>query len=196
MDIENNNFYLALWDKFRLEGDQESLSVIYFDYYDLLFNYGLKHTKDRQIVEDSIQDLFSYLLKVRKTLGVVNNLPCYLLKSFRNQLTIDIKNNKKLILNEILQENCFDFFASPEQDLIAREQSDYINKVINRCIGNLTSKQREIIFLRFEYELPYEEIASVLGMTIESCHTTIYRTIKAIRTEAQKYLEPVKKISI
>ncbi len=185
--LKSNELYLSLWDRFRKDGDKESLSVIYFDFYDLLFNYGLKHTRDRQLVEDSIQTLFFNLLKSGKSLGMVNNLSGYLLKSFRNQLKNNLIKQSRLELVEINEE--FDFFANPEQDIIDKEQSDYINKIIRHCIRNLTSKQREILFLRFNCKLSYEEISLILDLTIESCHTTVYRTIRAIKEMADKIFD-------
>lgn len=185
--VQNNSFEL-LWDKFRLENNPNALSVIYFECYDILFNYGLKITNDRHIVEDSIQNLFSNLLKTRKNLGLVNNVVGYLLKSFRHQLVLDLKSHKKLIYTETQIEDSFNYFESPEQVIINQEDSDQIDSIMKICIGKLNPKQQEIIFLRFEHELSYEEISSILGLTVESCHTTIYRTIKSIRTEAQKLI--------
>ena len=44
MKISGNLNLIEVWDKFILNGDQDALSVIYFQYYDLLFDYGLRHT--------------------------------------------------------------------------------------------------------------------------------------------------------
>lgn len=180
--------YRAFWKKFIKEGSQEALSVIYFNHFDLLFTFGLKYTSDRQTIEDSIQNIFSYFLKVRKSLGPVNNIPGFLLKCFRRQLFIELKKQKKLLLTENFPEDHFNYSNSPEQDFIDHEEYDHLRTVVNQCITNLTVKQQEIIYLRFECELSYEDIANILEITVESCHKSVYRSINAIRIEAEKIL--------
>jgi hypothetical protein len=66
MKLPQNRDYPAFWVQFVKKGSQAALSMIYLDHYDLLFNYGLKYTKEISLIEDSIQNVFSYFLKVRK----------------------------------------------------------------------------------------------------------------------------------
>lgn len=180
--------YLILWKKFLKDGSQTALSSIYMDHYDLLFKFGLKHTKDIQIIEDSIQNVFSNFLKVRKSLGEIYNLPGYLIITFRRQLFLDIKKQKKLFLMEHLSDNQFDYFNSPEQEMSDREEKDQMHMIVKQCISNLTPKQQEIIYLHFDCELSYEDISAMLDITVESCYKTVCRSIKSIRIEAEKNL--------
>ena len=180
-----------MWESFVTQDDREALSMIYFDHYDLLLNFGLKHTSDQQIIEDSIQNTFGYFLKVRKKLALVNNVPGYLFMSFRRQLFLDLKKHKKSLFTEKLTENHFDYFSNPEQDLSDQEDENQLRRVVKECIGKLPAKQQEIIYLRYECDLAYEDISDMLDITVESCHKSVYRSIKSIRIEAQKiqYME-------
>lgn len=186
MKLPLNKNYTEIWDNFIGQDNREALSLIYFDHYDLLFNFGLKHTNDRQIVEDSIQNTFSYFLNVRKKLGKVHNVPGYLFMSFRRQLFLDIKKQRKSIHTLELPENHFGYFSNPEQDKADEEDENLLRSVVRECIRNLSAKQQEIIYLRYECGLSYEDISEMLDITIESCHKSIYRSIKAIRAGAQK----------
>ena len=186
MKIPLNKNYSAIWESFIAHDNREALSSIYFDHYDLLFNFGLKHTTDKQIVEDSIQNTFSYFLNVRKKLGLVRNVPAYLFMSFRRQLFLDLKKQKKSLFSEQITKSNFDYFSNPEQDLADQEDENQLRNVVKECINRLSAKQQEIIYLRYECDLSYEDISAMLDITIESCHKSIYRSIKAIRTEAQK----------
>jgi RNA polymerase sigma factor (sigma-70 family) len=178
--------YSAIWESFIAHNNREALSCIYFDHYDLLFNFGLKHTNDRQIVEDSIQNTFSYLLKARKRLGLVKNVPGYLFISFRRQLLLDLKKQKKSLLTQKLLNDNFEYFSNPEQEVADQEDENQLRSVVRECIRNLSAKQQEIIYLRFDCNLSYEDISDMLEITVESCHKSIYRSIKTIRAEAQK----------
>lgn len=187
------NDYCAFWEKFVSEGSQEALSQIYFDHFDLLFSYGLKYTSDRQTIEDSIQNIFAYFLKVRKSLTPVNNIRGFLLKCFRRQLFLELKKQKRFFQTEDSLENSLNYSNSPEQDRIDNEEADDLQVVVNKCISNLTSKQQEIIYLRFTCELPYNEISNILQINVESCHKMVYRSIKAIRLEAEKTIAEERK---
>ncbi len=186
MKIPLSKNYAALWDSFIIYDDQEALSSIYFDHYDLLFNFGLKHTTDKQIIEDSIQNAFSYFLKVRRKLGPVKNVSGYLFISFRRQLLFDLQKQKKSLLKTKLPDGNFEYFTNPEQDLSNLDYENQLRAVVRECISKLSPKQQEIIYLKFECDLSYEDISGMLEITIESCHKSIYRSIKAIRAEAQK----------
>jgi RNA polymerase sigma factor (sigma-70 family) len=174
------------WNRFIQDGNPNSLSVVYFHFYDLLFTYGMKHTADRQAVEDAIQDVFINLIKFRKNIGIVKNHSGYLVSSFRRQLFLNLNKRKKTLVTDNHPEEHFEFFKSDEQDLIEEENLEQLNLAIRECIGKLTHKQQEIVFLRFENGISYEEIAGMLQISVDSCYKSVYRSIKAIRNEVRK----------
>ena len=179
---------LDVWNKFILDGNLDALSQIYFQYYDLLFDYGQRHISDRQLVEDVIQDVFINLIKTRKNIGIVKNLNGYLFSTFRRQLFLDFNKQKKTILTEKFPEEHFEYFKSPEQSIPENENMELLYSTVKHCIEKLTDRQREIIFLRFEREISYEEIALTLNISVDSCYKSTYRSIKIIRSEVEKIL--------
>lgn len=184
--IKKEYNYSLLWEKFVNEGDHESLSIIYLDHYDLLFNYGVKLTKDSFTVEDSIQNVYSYFLKIRRNLAPVNNLRGYILQCFRRQLFLDIRKQKKLYPTANMPEDSLNYFNSPEQDIMDQEKKDKVKKVIRESIKNLSAKQQEMIYLRFVFDLTYEEISEMLGISIDSCYKSVYRALQEIRLEIKR----------
>jgi|SRR5665647_893726 len=188
MHVSKDILLFEVWNKFIFDGNQDALSQIYFHYYDLLFDYGQRHTSDRQLVEDVIQDVFINLIKLRKSIGIVKDLDGYFISSYRRQLFLDINKQRKTILTEYFPENNFDYFKSPAIDISENENTERLYSTIKHCIENLTAKQREIIFLRFESEISYEDIANTLNISVDSCYKSTYRSIKIIRSEVEKIL--------
>ena len=176
------------WNQFIQDGNRDALSQIYFLYYDFLFDYGLKHTSDKQAVEDVIQETFVSMIRHRKSIGIVRNLSGYLITTFRNQLFLDLKKQRKTILTEQMPEEQFDYFREPDQDITDKENLEQLYLTIRQCIAKLTSRQQEIIFLRFEREISYEEIANVMNISVDSCYKSVHRAIKTVRSEAEKIL--------
>ena len=87
-----------------------------------------------------------------------------------------------------LQEENFEFFKSEDPDILEKENLEQLHAMIRQCIGKLPSKQREIVFLRFENGISYEEIALMLQISVDSCYKSVYRSIKTIRIEVEKIL--------
>lgn len=188
MDEMNDNSLVEHWDVFIHDGNLDALSRVYFDSYDLLFTYGLKHTVSKPFVEDTIQDVFMNLIKYRKSIGAVRNLSGYLISTFRRQLFLGLNLQKKTIHSEQIPEVEFNFFNNPEQVIAEEENLEQIHVTIKKCIGKLTPKQQEIIFLRFESGVSYEEISEMLQISVDSCYKSVYRSIRTIRAEAEKIL--------
>lgn len=188
MKVIKNNNQVDYWDQFIRNGNMDALSKIYFNYYDLLFTYGLKHTSEKQVVEDAIQDVFMNLIKFRRSIGNVKNSAAYMISAFRRQLFLDLNKQKKTILSEKLPEEQFEYFKGSGEDSSEQESKEQLYLVTKQCIGSLTDKQQEIIYLRFESGISYEEIADMLQISVDSCYKSVYRSIKIVRNKAEKIL--------
>lgn len=179
---------IEFWDQFISDDNLNSLSKVYFHFYDHLFDYGMRLTSDKQAVEDAIQSSFMNIIKARENIGDVKNLPGYLISTFRRQLIQDLNRQKKLIPTESLPEEHFDYFKNSHSTILDEEDLEKVYSTVKQCIDRLTEKQKEIIYLRFEREISYEEISEMLSITVDSCYKSVYRTINIIRTEVEKIL--------
>lgn len=169
-----------LWASFR-NGDNHALSLIFSENAKKLYLYGLKLTSNHSVIEDSIQDIFSDLVRNRKNLGDTNNIQFYLIKSFKRRLLRQLQKEKRYNLNEHEQEHHFEITYSIEHEIILEENANQKVKSLHQAIDVLTSRQKEAIYLRFTEGLDYEEISELMNMSIESSRNLIYRTIKSLR---------------
>ncbi len=174
-----------IWDRFR-NGDNIAFSLIYSENSKRLYLYGLKLTKNRILIEDAMQDLFSDLVRNRKTLGSTLNIQFYLLKSFKRRLIRELVHEKRYNLKEKEEEYVFEISYSIEHDIILEEQSDQKLKYLQKALTNLTPRQKEAIYLRFTEELDYDEISEMMKMSVESCRNLIYKAIKSLKESLQE----------
>ena len=186
MKSQTDNEYLAIWESFITTGNKQAIGLIYWGHYDLLYNFGLRYTSDIQVIEDAIQNIFSYFLKSGSNLYPVKNLRGYLIQSFRHQLLLDIKKRNKIYhLNNFVGEG-----HEPEvNEKFEHEASNLLRQKLDKSMERLTFKQKEILYLRFQCELSYAEIAIILGIAIDSCQKMVYRTLKALREDLEKWEE-------
>ena len=178
--------YSINWVLFTSKGSDEAFSQIYYEHYDMLYHVGLKYTSDIQVVEDSIQNIFIYLLRNRKRLQPVINVGGYLLKSFRRQLFLDLKKQEKLFFFNKSTEAQFDYFNNTEPSVFEQEDNTELQTALKNSVCKLSARQQEIIYLRYDCEMEYEEIARILDISVESCYKSIYRSIKTIKADIEQ----------
>lgn len=180
--------YQRIWQNF-IDGDDEAFSSIYFEFFDVLLNFGLKYSADRFLVEDCIQNLFIDLLKNRQKQKPVNNIRFYLTKALRNQMAYEHRKTKRLLLVDDPNESDFRITYSIENSLISGETDAMKARFLKMVTENLTARQKEAIYLKFNCGFDYAQISELMQISIESVRTTIYRTLKSIKEvfDAENY---------
>jgi len=188
VDILSENDLNNMWENFRLDGSQEALSLIYYEHFDFLYDFALKYTTDRNLIEDSIQNVFGYLLKKQKNLNPVSNLRYYLLQAFRREFFDQIKKRKKIHLSAEIAESHELLCYNKIEEQMDSEERDRVIMLVQKSIARLGPKQQEIIYLRFNQDLEYDEIAKMLSISVNSCYQSVYRSVKFIKEDIEKTL--------
>lgn len=174
---------MELWLSFK-RGDNSAVSFIYREYFPVLYRYGLKFSVDTFLIEDTIQDLFTELIKNRETLGDTDNILFYLLKSFRRKLVRKMENaNRYDFTGEMTDEYPFEVVWSAEQELIVEEESKQRSSLLLKALSELTPRQKEAVYLRFTKELDYAVIAEIMDISIEACRNLISKAISNMKKQ-------------
>ena len=175
-NLNNHN----LWNEF-LKGNQLAYASIYNLYIDQLFIYGYKLSKNKEIVEDCIQEVFFDLYVKRGTLSKTDNIKFYLLKSLKNSIIrkLQRERNIKELNKKITPE--FEIEYSFEKKIITFEIEQEKKRLVKQILDDMTDINREILYLRFMQGLNYTEIAEIMGINPDSVKKQVYRSIKKIR---------------
>ena len=174
---ENDPF---LWQAFQ-QGDRESFAKIYHRYFNNLFEYGARIIEDRELVKDCIHDLFIKLWSNKLNLGNVANVRSYLLVSLRGTIYNRIQRNSKHRTQEIQEDQNFELAFSVENELIRREELNANAKELLKTINQLTSRQKEFIYLRYFEDLNYDEIATMLNISTKATYKLSARALESLR---------------
>ena len=173
----------ALWHAIA-RNDIEALSYAYKRYYNGLYFYGLKCTSRSPLVEDSIQDLFLKLWDKRHNIQIKQAFKPYLFMMFR-RIVIDKLN--QLTKREEIKEAQDPLMPSLSvQDIIINREIEAEKLTrLDTALKGLSSRQKEIIYLRFYEELSYQQIADTLNIKYQSVRNYIYESIKLLKTAAK-----------
>jgi len=175
---EKYNSISFLWAKFQ-HGDYSILGNIFHNIYNELYYYGLKLVAQPYLVKDTIQDIFVDIWVRRQGMSKINNIRAYLFVSLKREL---IRNAEK-IRKENHMKNCSvePFVFSPEDFKTSEETNSNVIKLLVQSMEKLTDRQREIILLRFNYELEFQEIAMIMDMNVQSVRNLLFRALSHIR---------------
>ena len=161
------------------EGDMQFIALYKF-YYQDLYAYGVSLGFNTEDVKDAIQEVYLKLYYNERLCIDEKKIKFYLLRSVRNQL-IDWERTKKDTSSIEEEERSFKLSVSVEESFISDEEDLLLKKRVNRILDLLTDHQREIVYLHFIEEMPYEEIAVMLDMKIQTVRGQVFKAMEKLR---------------
>ena len=170
-----------LWQSLK-RSERAAYEILLKKYYTIVLNYGVRFYRDKEFVKDCVQDLFIEIWNRREYLADVVSVKSYLLQSIRKNI---IRESSRLKwfreADKISDDHDFDVEFDIETYLISREVENELLQKLRFELDKLTKRQREAIFLRFNQDLSYEEIAIIMDINYRSVVNLIHEAIKAIR---------------
>ncbi len=168
----------ALWEQVRL-GDVTAYRHLYDTHADMLFNYGRKFTPEEDLIKDSIQEVFLIIWDKKSSINIRSSIKSYLFTVFRRELITKLKqqNSKSSHKWEA------DVELSIETQIVEDEQKQQIRSNLNRAIGDLTTRQKEILYLRYYENLSYEDISELMSLNHNSMYKLLSAAIKRLRSQ-------------
>lgn len=171
--------FVKVWNDFR-EGDKEAFALLFETFSDSLYKYGMKFIPDEEIIKDCIQDLFVKLYNNRSSLSSTTDPKFYLLLSLKNLIIDTLAKNKRLAY---IPSDDLPFIATYnyENEDDHGDVNDEVKAKFEQVLGMLNPRQKEAIYLRFQQDLSYDEIAQLLGINYQSARNLVHRSITKIR---------------
>lgn len=174
----NDKQDLKIWNDFKA-GHHSAFTLIYNKHIDMLYAYGTKICIDDNLVKDCIQEVFIKLFERRLQIRNLESIKFYLFKSLKNSLFDSLSFNKKM---RVASENTeFEIEYSAEKYWIDNEVGNSQRRRIEEALSKLTSKQKEIIYLRYNQGLGFAQIAEIMGINAGSAKKQTYRTLEKLR---------------
>ena len=138
-----------------------------------LYRMVLLWTKDRDLAEDAIQNVFERTMSRQRELESHPNLAGWMVKSLKNEVLMHFRKNGRL---ESL--DGFDQIPQVEPSSLELKES---HQIIFRLVEDLPEKQKMIFQLREVEEMSYEEIAGFMEISLEQVKVNLHRARKSMR---------------
>ena len=179
---QTNNSTETLLASFQA-GNMAAFSELYDSHINILFNYGLKLTIDKELLKDCIHDIFVKLYVKKDELGVIENLKSYLFISLKNKLCDELRKRMYMSDTAVEEINA----VSPtdvEGDYMEEEKTRSNLLLVNNLMDQLSPRQREALTLYYIEEKKYEDICEIMDMNYQSVRNLMYRGLTKLRSLA------------
>ena len=162
-------------------GDKRSLEWLYRTYAAQLLRYGYAFSQDAALIEDCLQELFIMLWEKRENLGDTSSPKNYLFASFRRSIWKKVRKNAGKQEKESESQGLFEAELNIEEQTIMDEEEAAMAKKLKQAMEELTGRQKELLYLKYEEGLSYEEICEMMDLKYQSARNLLTSAVKKLR---------------
>jgi len=157
------------------DGEKKALAELMKRYRTKALNYAYRFLGDFDEAEDAAQECFVKVYYNRQRFDTQMPFAPWFYKILSNSCRDRIR--KRSIFTDFLER----FKIQQKIDSETAEQNNFANPdIFNKALMKLPPSKREIITLRFTEDLSYEEIAGVLGISIGTVMSRLFRAKKEL----------------
>lgn len=161
---------------------QAALTVLYRRYSQRVYSYCRKVTADTPVSQDLLQETFVKLYDSGRRGRTVENFPAYLMTIARNLCLSHRSRTQRQFVE-------FEDFHVSSND-VPYEQKELLG-LIQMALELIPEEFREVFVLREYNGLAYNEIAEIIGCSVDVVKVRIFRAKKRIREILAPYLHDI-----
>ena len=169
-----------LWSNFKA-GNHDAYTTIIQRYFNPMFIYAIRLSKDQDFVKDCIQDVFYNLWKRRENISHAESVKSYLFTAIRFRIYREQKkwNN----FDELNDDYAFDAEISIEVKLIEDQNTVELKRKLETVLKNMPPRQKEILYLRFYENMDHGRIAEIMGLNQQVVYNLLHKSLLRLRKD-------------
>ena len=149
-----------------------------------LTRYAASLTADADAARDVVQDTFLRLCDMSPD-DLGERLPAWLFTVCRNR-ALDLQRQARRM--KPLSDEDLDQQPSPQPSPDAAAEQDDSLAVVRRLLSALPANQQEVVRLKFQAGLSYEEISRVTSLSVTNVGFLLHTALKTLRARAARAL--------
>ena len=166
-----------------INGDEQALAIFYNIYSGKIYNTALSYTKVVEDAEEITQDVFIKVLKNISKFKYKSSINTWVYRITVNT-SLNFLNKKKRFItfkNSINAQQSINF-QHPGVLLENKEKAAILYQVID-CLSN---NQKTAFILSYIEELPRQEVANIMEISLKAVESLLQRAKKNMRIELEK----------
>ncbi|TAJ52096.1 MAG: sigma-70 family RNA polymerase sigma factor [Nevskiaceae bacterium] len=159
-------------------GDAAALAELYRRFSDGLYRYFLRCTDSPDQAADCLQDVFVSLARQRASYRASGVFRHWLFRIAHNRAVTLIRRHRPEDSLESVESR---LPASPDDPAALAESADQ-TRLLWVALRQLSEEQRQVVLLRWEGELPLEQIAAIQGIGYEAAKSRYRYAIAKLKS--------------
>ena len=157
-------------------GDPEAFGPIYDRYISTIYNFIYYKVLDKDIAEDLTSVTFFKALKNVHLLDPSRSMRSWLYKIAHNSVLDHYRGEKH-------NDDIDDFWdIADDTDIVTGLDNTADIIKVKKFLKELNGLERDIIFMRVWQELPYKDIAEIIGKSEANCKMIFSRSLKKLKS--------------
>ena len=154
------------------DGDRIAQAEVFKYYKDYVFRSAYYMLKNQDEADDIVENVFIKVFSNFVSFDMERSFHPWLSRIILNETRTHIKKNRRVYTN---QDFVLDNIPSPQHE--TKEKTHQIQQYMKE----LSTKDREVIMMRYFQELTVEEIAKTLKITVTNTKVRIHRATKKLK---------------
>jgi RNA polymerase sigma-70 factor (ECF subfamily) len=159
-------------------GDQAAFTQLFKRYNRLLFIHAHKMLNDREMARDVVQEIFVYVWDNKESMASKSNFAGFLYSVIKNRI-LDILAHKKVELKYLL--SIVESVERGEEKTDHLLRNNQLQLLIEKEIGYMPSKMREVFELSRKQHLTHKEIAVQLDLSEKTVRNQVNNALRILR---------------
>ena len=181
---QTNEHEQALLERIRA-GDHAAFTTAVHTYYAGLCDFAWRYVRSTTIAEEVVQEAFLKLWEQRQHLKSDGSLRAYLYRAVKNRSLNHLRDQRtRTQKTEALAEYLTHALSPADKAMLQEELAHRIREALDA----LPERRRTIFVLSKLHGLTHAEIASVLGISINTVDTQMRRALSLLRERLASYV--------
>ncbi len=156
------------------EGNEQALVELTRRYFDMIYRYSYRFVQDTALAEDIVQETFIKMWRSIDTFREGMTVKPWLFRIAHNAAIDYLRKKKAIHFSAMTEEGMEEQFEDADTNLLEETIAQEERDTLTSCIEALPTHYREVLLLRAEDMLTFEEIASVTGKPLNTVKS-LYR---------------------
>ncbi len=179
-------------------GDDQAFELVFSAFYTVLAEFSERYTRDPALAEDVVDDVFANLWQMRSEWNPYMGIRAYLFGAVRNRALNAIRQNRyNLPLSPPSPPlDPYRFPSSNNLSLLDGSEEENAEQSLLRteswqqlwdAVEHLSDREKLLIRLRWREQLSWDEIASILQISVAAAQMQHTRTLRVLRDRLRRH---------